>query len=53
MDKNSLMIGIAFLIGSAYCILELVTKEFKSFTLTGLILFTLVGIAFIRKSKSR
>lgn len=53
MDKNNLRIGIAFLLGSGYCLFDLVTRGFKSFTLSGLILFTLVGLAFIRKAKSR
>nr|WP_315024668.1 hypothetical protein [uncultured Aminipila sp.] len=53
MDKKSLIIGIAFLLGAAYCILSLVTKKFESYTLTGLFLFTLIGIAFIKKSRSR
>lgn len=53
MDKKSLLLGIAFLLGAAYCLFDLLTNEFKSFVLTGLFLFTLVGIAFIKKSNSR
>lgn len=53
MDKKSLMIGIVFLSGSAYCIFDLLTYGFKSYTITGLFLFTLIGIAFIKKARSR
>lgn len=52
MDKKNLMVGIAFLAGGAFCLLDIFTKGLKSFTLTGLILLTLVGIAFIKKSRS-
>lgn len=52
MDKKSLLIGIVFLAGGAFCLSEMFTNGLKSFTLTGLILFTLIGIAFIKKSRS-
>ncbi|MFV0517521.1 MAG: hypothetical protein ACK5MV_08995 [Aminipila sp.] len=53
MDKKSLTVGIIFLLGSAYCLFYLLTKEFESFALTGLIIFALIGLAFIRRCKSR
>lgn len=53
MDKNSLIIGIVFLLGAGYCLFDLITQGLKSFSITGIILFTLVGIGFIKKSRSR
>lgn len=53
MDKNSLLIGLAFFVGSAYCLFDILTNNIKSYTITGVILFSLVGAAFIKKSRSR
>lgn len=51
-DKRRLGIGIAFLICTCLCVLGWVRQGFTSYYLTGSILFTIVGIGFIRSARN-
>lgn len=50
-DKKKMIIGIVLLLGAAYSLLNILTKEMESFYVTGLILFTLLGLAFLRNAR--
>lgn len=53
MERKSLIIGVLFFIASAYCGFSLLTKGFESYSLSGLVLFALIGLAFVRRARSR
>ena len=53
MEKRNFIIGIIFIIAALYCIFRMVTIEVASHTITGVILFTIVGVGFIKKSRGR
>lgn len=50
-DKSKLTVGIAFLFGSGYFLVNLLTKEVASYFISGMIICAILGIAFIRNSK--
>lgn len=50
-NKNKLITGIVFLLGAFYLIFNMFTREIQSSYVTGLIVFTILGIAFIKNSK--
>jgi len=50
-DKSKLTVGIVFLLGSVYFLVNLLTKEMESFYITGIIICAILGVAFIRNSK--
>ena len=50
-DKKKLAIGIIFLLGACYFIFKMVTMEMESYYITGMIVFTILGGAFIRNAK--
>lgn len=51
-DKRKLGMGIAFLICTCLCILAWIRQGFSSYYLTGSILFTIVGVGFIRSARN-
>ena len=52
LNKRNLIIGIGFLMGSVICIVSMFTHKMETYYITGLFLFTVIGIAFLKKSKS-
>ncbi|MBK5245932.1 MAG: hypothetical protein JJE49_01510 [Peptostreptococcaceae bacterium] len=50
-DKSKLTVGIVFLLGSVYFLVNLLTKEMESYFISGMIVCAISGIAFIRNSK--
>lgn len=53
MEKRDLIIGIIFVIAALYCVFRMATLGVASYTVTGAILFTIVGVGFIKKSRGR
>ncbi len=53
MNSRNVIIGILFILGAAYCGFRLATMKFESYALSGLILFTLVGLMFLRRARAR
>lgn len=51
-DLKLLLFGLFLLTCSFLSLVGLLSKGFESFYVSGLILFTLFGIGFIRKSKN-
>jgi len=50
-DRTKLIVGVVFLLGALYSLVNILTKELQSFYVTGMILFTIIGLAFIRNSR--
>ena len=50
-DKNKMIVGIVFLIGAIYFVYSMLTKDLKSFYITGTIVFTILGLGFIKNSR--
>ncbi len=50
-DKRKAAIGIALLLGSLYSLISILTKEPESFYVTGLIVFFILGIGFLRSAR--
>jgi hypothetical protein len=50
-DKSKLVVGIIFIMGSAYYLVDLLTREMKSFYITGIITCAILGVAFIKSSR--
>lgn len=50
-NKQRLGLGIGLLIGTCLCILSWYSRGFTSYYLTGSILFTIIGIGFIRSAR--
>lgn len=51
-DKRYLFIGILFLILAVNCVAFLIHKDFSTYYVSGLVIFTFLGIAFIRRAKN-
>ncbi len=52
-EKKYLLFGIIFILAAIYCVFRMVTIEVASHTITGTILFTIVGVGFIKKARAR
>lgn len=50
MNKRYLVVSIFFFMASLLCLINLFTSDFQSYTITGSIVFTIVGIGFLRRS---
>jgi len=50
-DLKLLFFGLFLLICSVLSLIGLMSKGFESFYVSGLVLFTIFGLGFIRKSK--
>ncbi len=50
-DKKKMTIGIVMLLGAVYFLFNILTKEMESFYVTGLILFTVLGLGFLRNAR--
>lgn len=53
MEKKDLIVGIIFILAAIYCVFRMITIDIASYSVTGAILFTIVGVGFIKKSRSR
>ncbi|MEG0830561.1 MAG: hypothetical protein RSD88_08385 [Anaerovoracaceae bacterium] len=51
IDKKKLIAGIAFLVGTVLCITGWIHDGYSSYYLTGSIVFTVVGIGFLKTCK--
>jgi membrane-bound ClpP family serine protease len=50
-DKKKMIVGIVLLLGAVYFLVNILTKEMESFHVTGLILFTILGLGFLRNAR--
>ncbi len=50
-DKKKMIVGIVLLLGAVYFLINILTKEMESFYVTGLILFTILGLGFLRNAR--
>lgn len=50
-DKRKVIIGIIFLLFTVLCIMKWATIGYRTYLLTGAVLFTIVGTGFLRSSK--
>lgn len=50
-DRTKLIVGIVFLLGALYSLVNILTKDLQSYYVTGMILFFVLGLAFIRNSR--
>ena len=53
MEKKNLVAGIAFLFGTVVCVYSLITREFQTLYVTGAVVFTIVGVAFLKRANTR
>ena len=53
MEKKNLIAGIAFLVGTAICVFSLFTREFQTYYVCGAVVFTIVGVAFLKRANTR
>ncbi len=51
MDKKNLIAGILFLLGALILVIYLLTEQFQTFYVTGIVVFTLVGVAFLKRAR--
>ena len=52
-EKKYLLFGILFILAALYCVFRMITIEVASHTITGVVLFTIVGLGFIKKARAR
>lgn|GEM_PF-1463931 len=52
LNKRNLIIGIGFLILAILCIIGIINNGVQSYYITGTLLFTIIGIAFVKRAKS-
>lgn len=50
-DKKKMIVGIVLLLGAVYFLVNILTKEMESFYVTGMILFTILGLGFLRNAR--
>lgn len=53
MDMKNLVFGSFFIIAALFCVFTWVTRGFASYLGSGVVLFTLIGIAFLRRARPR
>ena len=53
MDKKNFAFGVIFILIAIYCVFRAITIAPASYTTTGAIVFTIVGIGFIKKARGR
>lgn len=52
-DKRKLSLGVGLLACTVLCVIGWIGKGFSSYYLTGTILFTILGIGFIRSARNK
>lgn len=51
-NKQRLCLGIFLLICTCFCVFSWIRQGFSSYYLTGTVLFTILGIGFIRSARN-
>lgn len=50
-DKKNLILGVLFLLLAVLSAVCIFTMEFRIYYATGLVLFVIIGLAFLRRAK--
>lgn len=50
-DKSKVIVGVSFLLGGVYFLINILTKDMETFFVSGMVLCIVLGLAFLRNSK--